>query len=119
LQTYQKLLWTIIFAAFAARVAVRCYSGGEDFWVNGYAFFFNLAENIAAGKGFAFDDGPPTAVRVPMYAAFLAAVTFGHKVFLPVVLAQSLIGAGTVWCAALLAKEMFGSAAAITAAGIT
>jgi hypothetical protein len=66
LQTYQKLLWTIIFAAFAARVAVRCYSGGEDFWVNGYAFFFNLAENIAAGKGFAFDNGPLSLLKMSL-----------------------------------------------------
>jgi 4-amino-4-deoxy-L-arabinose transferase-like glycosyltransferase len=46
-------------------------------------------------------------------------VTLGQKVFLPVVLVQSLIGAGTVCCAALLAREMFGNAAAVTAATIT
>jgi hypothetical protein len=34
-----KLLW-IAFAAFAIRVAVRLYSGSEDFWPNGYPFFF-------------------------------------------------------------------------------
>jgi 4-amino-4-deoxy-L-arabinose transferase-like glycosyltransferase len=119
LQTYRKLLWTIIFAAFVVRVAVRCYSGAEDFWVNGYGFFFELAQNIAAGNGITFGDGPPTAFRVPLYPAFLAAVTFGQRVFLPIVLAQALIGAGTVWSAALLAREMFGSAAAIIAATIT
>ena len=46
-------------------------------------------------------------------------MTFGHKVFLPIVLSQSLIGAGTVLCAGLLARELFGSAAAIIAATIT
>jgi hypothetical protein len=35
LQTYWKLLG-IIFVAFALRVAVRCYSGSADFWINGY-----------------------------------------------------------------------------------
>src|SRR5262249_6343540 len=60
-----------------------------------------------------------TTFRVPMYPAFLATVTFGQKAFLPIGLAQALIGAGTVWCAALLAREMFGSAAAIIAAAIT
>ena len=108
----QSLL-LIIFLAFTVRVAVRCYSGAEDFWVNGYGFFLGLAQNIAAGNGIAFGDGPPTAFRVPLYPAFLAAVTLGQKVFLPIVFAQALIGAGTVWCAALLAREMFGSAAAI------
>ena len=46
-----------------------------------------------------------------LHPAFLAAMTFGHKVFLPVVLSQSLIGTATVLCAALLAGEMFGGAA--------
>jgi 4-amino-4-deoxy-L-arabinose transferase-like glycosyltransferase len=116
--TCRKLLWIVLFA-FAARVAVRWYSGDEDFWSNGYTFFFDLAQNIAAGKGVAFDGEPPTAFRVPLYPAFLAAVTFGHKAFLPILLSQSLIGAGTVWCAALITREMFGGIAAITAAAIT
>ena len=47
---------------------------------------------------------------------FLAAVTLGHQAFLPVLLAQSLIGAGTVLCAALIARELFGNTAAIIAA---
>ena len=67
----------------------------------------------------AFGDGSGAEVRVPLYPAFLAAVTFGQKAFLPVVFAQSLIGVGTVVCAALLAREMFGRSAAITAAAIT
>jgi 4-amino-4-deoxy-L-arabinose transferase-like glycosyltransferase len=117
-EAYRNLLW-IGFAAFAVRVAVRCYFGAEDFWVNGYGFFFELAQNIAAGNGIAFNHGPPTAFRVPLYPAFLAAVTFGQKTFLSIVLAQALVGAGTVWCSALLAREMFGSAAAIIAATIT
>jgi hypothetical protein len=41
------------------------------------------------------------------------------NLFFLVVLFQSLIGAGTVLCAALIAREMFGSAAAITAAALT
>jgi 4-amino-4-deoxy-L-arabinose transferase-like glycosyltransferase len=117
-RSYRELLWIVLFA-FAARVAVRWFSGDEDFWINGYTFFFELAQNIAAGKGVAFDGEPPTAFRVPLYPAFLAAVTFGNKLFLPVLLSQSLIGAGTVWCAALIARGMFGGAAAIIAAAIT
>jgi 4-amino-4-deoxy-L-arabinose transferase-like glycosyltransferase len=111
----RKLLW-IILLAFAARVAVRSYSGGPDFWQNGYTFFFALAQNIAAGNGVSIGSGPPTAFRVPLYPIFLAAVTLGHQAFLPVLLAQSLIGAGTVLCAALIARQLFGSTAAIAAA---
>src|SRR5262249_49155199 len=112
-QFYHKLLW-IVFAAFAIRVAVRLYVGSEDFWVNGYSFFFGLAQAIAAGNGMAFSES--TAFRVPLYPAFLALVTFGHKAFFPIVLSQSLIGAGTAFFAGLLARELFGSVAAIIAA---
>ena len=79
-------------------------------------FSFGLAQAIAAGNGMGFSE--PTAFRVPLYPAFLAIVTFGHEVFLPIVLSQSLIGAGTVLCAGLLARELFGSVAAIIAATI-
>src|SRR5262245_17206544 len=81
----KPLLW-ILLLAFGARVAMRWYSGEEDFWVNGYGFLFELAQSIAAGKGIAFDGGFPTASRVPMYPAFLALVTFGHELFLPVLI---------------------------------
>jgi 4-amino-4-deoxy-L-arabinose transferase-like glycosyltransferase len=50
---------------------------------------------------------------------FLAAVTFGHRLFLPIILAQSLVGAGTVLCAAMLAREIFKNKAAIIAAILT
>jgi 4-amino-4-deoxy-L-arabinose transferase-like glycosyltransferase len=118
LQTYRIILW-IVFAAFTIRVVVRYYFGSEDFWVNGYGFFFDLAQNIAAGNGLTYTDTPPASFRVPIYSAFLALVTLGHQAFLPIVLSQSLIGAGTVLCAALLAREMFGNAAAVIAATIT
>jgi 4-amino-4-deoxy-L-arabinose transferase-like glycosyltransferase len=39
--------------------------------------------------------------------------------FLPTVLAEAAIGAGTVWCAAMLANDMFNGGAAIIAAAIT
>jgi 4-amino-4-deoxy-L-arabinose transferase-like glycosyltransferase len=110
---YRKLIW-IVLLAFAVRAAVRLYFGGPDFWESGYTFFFSLAKNIAAGNGFA-----SSTFRVPLYPMFLAAVTLGYQEFIPVLLAQSLIGAGTVWCAAMLAREIFGNSAAITAAILT
>src|SRR5262245_22864496 len=115
---YGKLMW-IVFFAFAVRVAVRGLTGESDFWENGYTFFFALAQNIADGNGLAFEGGPATAFRVPLYPMFLAAVTFGYQAFLPVLLAQSLIGAGTVLCGALIARELFGNSAAIIAGALT
>ena len=115
---FGPLAWIMLFA-FVVRFAVRWTTGGPDFWENGYGFFFELAQNIAAGNGFAFGPDGATAFRVPVYPMFLAAVTFGHQVLLPVLVAQSLIGAGTVLCAAMLAREIFGNTgAAITAAAL-
>lgn len=113
----KSLLWIVVFA-FALRAGVRLHSGEADFWTNGYTFFFQLAESIANGQGIALH-GLVTIFRVPLYPFVLAALTFGHKDFLPVVLFQASIGAGTVWCAALIARDLFGNAAAIIAAALT
>src|SRR5262245_9353675 len=112
----RKYLLLIIPLAFVLRVAVRLHIGEHDFWENGYTFFFTLAQNIAVGHGFSHGGGIPTAFRVPLYPMFLAAVTLGYQAFLPIVVAQSLIGAGTAFCAALIARELFGNSAAIIAA---
>ena len=112
-------LVSIAALGFALRVAARSYSGEADFWANGYGFFFELAHNIAAGNGLAFDGGTPTAYRVPLYPLFLSAVTLGQQAFVSVLLWQSLIGAGTVLCTALIARELFGSGAAMIAATLS
>jgi 4-amino-4-deoxy-L-arabinose transferase-like glycosyltransferase len=101
----QAVYWFTLLA-FVLRLMARLHTGAADFWVNGYTFYFSMAQNIAAGKGIGFE-GVPTAFRVPFYSVFLAAVTLGHKAFWPIVIAQSIIGAGTAFCAALLARRMF------------
>src|SRR5262249_17974857 len=92
--------WTILALAateFALRVGYRLYEGEASFWNNGYTFLFELGRNIAAGRGLGFGEAP-TAFRVPAYPAFLAAVTLGRATFLPIVLSQAAVGAGTVLC---------------------
>ncbi len=110
-------------AGFVLRLAARLCQGIDAFWTNGYSFFFEFAQSIVAGKGIAVANGVPTAFRVPLYPILLAGLTLGHHWFWPVVIAQSLIGAVTVFCAALLARQMFdgpvGSTAAALAAAIT
>jgi len=109
----------IILLAFALRVVLWRYTHNLDFWQNGYGFFFSLAQGIADGNGYASPGGAATAFRVPLYPMFLAGLTFGQQASLPIVVAQSLIGAGTVLCAAMLAREMFDSTSAIIAAILT
>jgi len=113
-----KSLWTIVLVAVLLRFAARLNTGAADFWENGYTFYFQLAQNVAAGNGLGFDGQHPTAFRVPIYPMFLAAVTLGHKAFFSVVFAQSLIGASTVLCGALLTAELFGFTAGITTAAL-
>jgi hypothetical protein len=109
--------------AFALRLAVRLCTGSTGFFVTGYSFLFEMAQSIATGFGISLADHVATAFRMPLYSMFLAAVTFGHEAFLPIVIAQSLVGAGTTFSAALLARQMFGgqlgTKAAILASGIT
>lgn len=101
-----KAVYWLTVLAFVLRVLARIHSGIAGFWVNGYTFFFAMAQNIAQGKGIGIG-GSPTAFRVPLYPIFLAALTFGQRLFWPIVIAQSAIGAGTALCAALLARQMF------------
>ncbi len=54
-----KTLAVIMVTAFILRVVARLSSGSADFWVNEYTFNFELAHNLATGKGFAFDGSPP------------------------------------------------------------
>ena len=99
---------------------MRGYLGAADFWTNGYTFFFRIAQNIAAGKGItAGGSGYAMAFHMPVYPIILAGLTFGHEEFLPVLLFQSFIGVGTVLCAALIAREMFGTTAGLIAAFVT
>lgn len=109
----RKILLCIAAAGFLLRAGVRLHSGTDDFWTNGYTIFFDLARNLAQGRGM------PTALRVPLYPMFLAALTGGHPLFWPILVAQSAIGAATAWCAGVLAGEMFGPETAVVAAAMT
>jgi hypothetical protein len=108
--------------AFALRLGVRLEAGSADFWVNGYTFFFDFAHSIAT-TGVIGSDGVPSAGRVPLYPVLLAALTLGHKLFWPIAIVESLLGAGTTLCAALLARDIFrgptAGSAAILASAIT
>lgn len=109
--------------AFALRLGARLlYTSNTDFWSQGYTFFFDIAQSIAAGQGIAMG-GTPETFRVPLYPLFLAALTLGHSVMWPVVIAQSVLGAGIVLFAAVLARRLCSGtscdSAATLAAAIT
>lgn len=76
-----------------------------------------IAKNLAAGRGFMYADFP-TALRPPVYPAFLAAVyrLFGHD-YTAVRLLQGLAEAFTVVLTYLIGRRFFGRGVA-AAAGI-
>jgi 4-amino-4-deoxy-L-arabinose transferase-like glycosyltransferase len=117
--SFGRWLFAIAAIAFFLRIAVRATMGAEDFWQNGYTFYFDLARSLADGNGFAFPGGGPTAFRVPLYPMFLAVVTLGNKSFTAVLVAQSAVGAATAFCAGLLGREMFGDRVGLAAAALT
>lgn len=111
-----RALLVIALLALMLRAGLRFATGAADFWTNGYTFYFELARNLSSGRGFSFDGESPTAFRVPLYPIFLAAVTLGRANFVALVLAQSLVGAGTVLCAGAIANRLFGAAVGVVAA---
>src|SRR5258708_37616038 len=84
------VLAAILIAAFVLRVAGRVYRGNDDFWANGYSFFYDLATNLAHGS---FQIGGMRAMRTPLYPGFLAATTVFGKYYLWIVVPQALMGA--------------------------
>jgi hypothetical protein len=121
-QMHPAVYW-LAALAFVLRLVARLCEGIDAFWVNGYTFLFDFAQSIAAGNGIRDAYGAPETFRVPLYPILLAGLTHGHKAFWPIAITQSLMGAATAFCAALLARQMFvgvpGRAAATLAAATT
>ena len=112
------LLALICLAALILRVAYRVHAGGDDFWQNGYLFFYEYAKNIAAGKGLWLEGGG-YAMRPPVYPYFLALAYLLGGHYLLVVIPQALVGTVTVACAYLIGKELFSERAGLIAALFT
>lgn len=105
------LLCAILAVAFLIRLAVRTAFGERDFWENSYSGYYQLAENVVAGKGLCFDT--TCAWWPPLYPLFLALTALGGKHYLLVVVPQALIGAGTAFLSFLMARQLFGVTAGL------
>lgn len=116
--TAQRQILALALLAFTLRAVVRFARGDDELWTQGYTFYLDLARSLADGHGYSLGDGAATAMRVPLYPLLLAAVTGGERAFAALVVVQSLIGAGTVWCGARLATRWFGATAGVCAAAL-
>jgi hypothetical protein len=113
---FWRRLGLIALAAFALRIAVRLVTGVERYWAEGYTQYGLLGRSLAAGHGYAFPGGPPTAFRVPLYALFVAATAGTSGEAWRLIAAQAAVSAGLVAVAGLTARRLYGPAAGLLAA---
>lgn len=86
----KPLLAGVLVRVLLALAVVR-YGGGLTGDEVGYDL---LARNLLAGHGLSFDGSTPTALRPPLYPAFLAA---HYALGWPVLVTQALLGLATAW----------------------
>jgi 4-amino-4-deoxy-L-arabinose transferase-like glycosyltransferase len=110
--------WLLGFA-FAARCAVRLSAGEPDFLTNGYSFYAELAASLLNGTGLCMAPGIGCALRVPVYPVFLTPWLAAGWMFPGLAIAQAAVGAGTVWVAWRIGRDLFGEHAGLLAAVLT
>jgi len=102
------ILALVLRLAWAAVVPVEPFSD--------CGVYDQLARNIAAGQGYAFEPGKPTAFWAVGTSAVLAVVykVFGHDYgYWPVVVLNVLVGVATVWLTMMLSRHWFGALAGL------
>ena len=106
LETHSRgILAALLVIAVAARVAVRIALGEANFWEGSYSAYYDLARNVASGRGFCFET--TCAWWPPLYPAFLALTVFAGKHYLLIVIPQAILGAGTALCAFAIGRRIF------------
>src|SRR5881296_1149726 len=111
------VLVLVAVAAFGVRVAVRMAFGEDYFWTNSYSAYYDLAQNVLAGKGLCFET--TCAWWPPLYPLFLTLTAVFGNHYLLIVIPQALIGTGTALLAFLIGKEIFGVRTGLIASIIT
>lgn len=82
------LLGLFCLAAIVLRTFYALHMGSADFWGRGY-FYYEIAQNIAAGKGILRIEGIYTewAIRPPLYPIFLSLAVLAGGNYLLIVIA--------------------------------
>jgi 4-amino-4-deoxy-L-arabinose transferase-like glycosyltransferase len=108
-------VWVIFGVALALRLGYAAFA--EPPPISDELYYDGLAWNLAVGKGYT-SGGVPVAYWPIGYSAFVAFfyIIFGHH-YLPVIIAQCALGAGTAALLPLLAREFVPTGAA-RAAGL-
>ena len=114
---FGRLLGFIALGALVLRLIARWQHGTANYWDEGYGFYFNIARNLAQGRGYELVAGKLTAFRVPGYPIFLLAITGGDWHPWTIVTVQAVIGALSVAATGLIGRELFGGRTGLIAAG--
>jgi 4-amino-4-deoxy-L-arabinose transferase-like glycosyltransferase len=108
----------IAVGAFGLRILARLVAGIDSIWTAGYTFYFDIARDLAAGRGLVTGDNLPTAFRVPLYPIVVSLVTGGQPSAGRFLVAGAAIGTATVVLAGQLAADLYGVSAGLLAAGL-
>jgi 4-amino-4-deoxy-L-arabinose transferase-like glycosyltransferase len=98
------------------RVGLRLSFGERYFWNNGYYIYYDLANSIAAGKGFCFAKG--CAWLPPLYPLLLTPTVLTENNYLLIVVPQALLGAATAFCAFLIGRHIFNASVGVLACAL-
>jgi hypothetical protein len=123
---FRRILLAACAAGFLLRLAFGIFYWNGKPLTHDEREYLSLAANIAAGRGFVYEETLETGTgqqfgRAPGYPLFLAAIgarNDGGGTPLRVKIAQSLVGAAGVWLIGLIASRAAGARAGAVAAGI-
>lgn len=107
-----KLIPLIIFVvALVTRIGFRVLRGQEDMIATAYLQYLQLANNIVNNGEYILTTyyGPKAAFWPPVYPLFVAVFDQGDRLYLPFVIASSIVGAITAVMAYLIGRELFDS----------
>jgi 4-amino-4-deoxy-L-arabinose transferase-like glycosyltransferase len=113
-----KSLGCLLIAGFVLRVALLVAVRDVGVYIDDERDYVQLAENIAAGRGFAIIAGQPTSKRPPLYPALIAGLWQlpGVSRLQVVRVAQIVLSLGSVIVLFLLARRLFDARVALWAA---
>jgi 4-amino-4-deoxy-L-arabinose transferase-like glycosyltransferase len=124
-----RFLWLVIAASIVLRVCGAIYMGDVVEELPGtydQISYDALAQNVAAGKGFVFDDhwypftpaNTPTAHWSFLYTSYLATVYFllGHHPLIARVIQAIVVGALMPWLVYRIGRRTFGEVAGLAGA---
>lgn len=109
----------IVVVAFLARLTARLASGETEYRTGAYEFYREIAQTLSAGHGFCVEPGMQCAMRMPLYPAILAPFVAAGTEYPWLIALQAACGAGLVWVAWALARDLFGTRAGLAAAVLT